>query len=48
MTLEATVEGIEDEAEKAAFLEFAKGMLQWRPEDRKTARELADDPWLRA
>lgn len=44
--MEDTVD-IEDDAEKAAFLNFVKGMLQWRPEDRKTAKELYNDPWLR-
>ncbi|KAK6209855.1 hypothetical protein QIS74_11439 [Colletotrichum tabaci] len=33
---------------KEAFLTFVKGMLQWRPEDRKTASQLYDDPWLRS
>ncbi|KAJ5819378.1 hypothetical protein N7474_004969 [Penicillium riverlandense] len=31
---------------KEMFLKFIKGMLQWRPEDRKTAKELLQDPWL--
>ncbi|CAI4213688.1 unnamed protein product [Parascedosporium putredinis] len=31
---------------KAMFLDFVRGMLAWRPEDRKTARELLEDPWL--
>ncbi|CAD6448998.1 260bea8b-f23d-4df5-8498-f2389cc8e0c8-CDS [Sclerotinia trifoliorum] len=31
---------------KDMFLELMRGMLQWRPEDRKTGRELIDDPWL--
>jgi serine/threonine-protein kinase SRPK3 len=31
---------------KKMFLDFVKGMLAWRPEDRKTARELLRDPWL--
>lgn len=31
---------------KAMFLEFVRGMLAWRPEDRKTAAELLKDPWL--
>ncbi|OJI90078.1 hypothetical protein ASPTUDRAFT_25663 [Aspergillus tubingensis CBS 134.48] len=31
---------------KDMFLDFMNGMLQWRPEDRKTARELLKDPWL--
>ena len=31
---------------KEMFLAFMRGMLQWRPEDRKTAEELLQDPWL--
>ncbi|KAG8630738.1 hypothetical protein KVT40_002357 [Elsinoe batatas] len=31
---------------KLAFLKFLRRMLQWRPEDRATAKELLDDPWL--
>lgn len=31
---------------KEMFLDFVRGMLAWRPEDRKAARELLDDPWL--
>lgn len=31
---------------KEMFLAFIRKMLQWRPEDRKTAKELLDDPWL--
>ncbi|PNS14678.1 hypothetical protein CAC42_1700 [Sphaceloma murrayae] len=31
---------------KAEFLRFMRRMLQWRPEDRATARELLQDPWL--
>ncbi|ATY62716.1 kinase domain-containing [Cordyceps militaris] len=32
---------------KDMFLSFVKGMLTWRPEDRKTAKELLEDPWLK-
>ncbi|OAA37905.1 protein kinase domain protein [Metarhizium rileyi] len=32
---------------KEMFLSFVKGMLTWRPEDRKTPKELLDDPWLK-
>ncbi|GKZ39641.1 hypothetical protein AbraIFM66950_000802 [Aspergillus brasiliensis] len=35
-----------DGSNKKAFLSFMRGMLQWRPEDRKTATELLLDPWL--
>jgi hypothetical protein len=31
---------------KAMFLDFVRGMLAWRPEDRKTAAELLKDAWL--
>ncbi|TVY38711.1 Serine/threonine-protein kinase [Lachnellula occidentalis] len=33
---------------KEMFLEMMRGMLQWRPEDRKTAKQLLKDPWLNA
>ncbi|KAM5464784.1 hypothetical protein MauCBS54593_006877 [Microsporum audouinii] len=32
---------------KEMFLNFIRGMLTWRPEDRKTAKELLEDPWLK-
>ncbi|KAK3311581.1 CMGC protein kinase [Chaetomium strumarium] len=35
-------------SDKTMFLNFVRGMLAWRPEDRKTARELLKDPWLNA
>jgi serine/threonine-protein kinase SRPK3 len=28
------------------FIKFVKRMIKWRPEDRSTANELLDDPWL--
>ncbi|KAJ5109140.1 protein kinase domain protein [Penicillium angulare] len=31
---------------KEMFMAFMRGMFQWRPEDRKTAKELLEDPWL--
>ncbi|TGO08656.1 hypothetical protein BTUL_0198g00180 [Botrytis tulipae] len=31
---------------KEMFLNMMSGMLQWRPEDRKSARQLTDDPWI--
>lgn len=33
--------------EKEEFLRFMRCMLQWRPEDRKTAYELFNDPYLK-
>ncbi|KAG4441023.1 hypothetical protein IFR05_003478 [Cadophora sp. M221] len=35
------------ESEKNLFLVSVRKMLLWLPEDRKTARELLDDPWLK-
>ena len=34
--------------DKRMFLEFVSRMLKWRPEDRSTAKDLLNDPWLRA
>jgi hypothetical protein len=31
---------------KEMFVAFMRGMLQWRPEGRKTAKDLLQDPWL--
>ncbi|KAL0944864.1 protein kinase [Colletotrichum truncatum] len=33
--------------EKAEFLSFVRKLLQWRPEDRPSAQEVMEDPWLR-
>ncbi|OQD73305.1 hypothetical protein PENDEC_c016G01465 [Penicillium decumbens] len=35
-----------DGKNKEMFIAFMRGMLQWRPEDRRTAKELLQDPWL--
>ncbi|KAF5624007.1 kinase-like domain protein [Fusarium sp. NRRL 25303] len=32
--------------EKVRFIRFIKRMVKWSPEERSTARELLDDPWL--
>ncbi|KAK1827511.1 CMGC protein kinase [Podospora conica] len=32
--------------DRPKYVAFLKSILKWRPEDRKTARELLDDPWL--
>ncbi|TKA70545.1 hypothetical protein B0A49_05806, partial [Cryomyces minteri] len=32
--------------DKLLFLAFVRKMLQWLPEDRRTAKELLEDPWL--
>ena len=31
---------------KAMFLEFVRKMLRWVPEERASAKELLEDPWL--
>ncbi|KAL9117895.1 MAG: hypothetical protein Q9187_005561 [Circinaria calcarea] len=31
---------------KELFLQFMRSMLRWVPEERKTAKELLEDPWL--
>ncbi|CAI7620884.1 unnamed protein product [Penicillium palitans] len=45
MSLENTEERLSGR-NKEMFLKFMRGMLQWRPEDRKTAKQLLKDPWL--
>ncbi|KGO65109.1 hypothetical protein PITC_013680 [Penicillium italicum] len=40
--LEKQLEG----EDKEMFLDFMKGMITWRPEDRKTPKELIEHPWL--
>lgn len=44
-SLENSITRFEGE-EREKFLEFVRGMLQWRPEDRKTAAQLLKDRWL--
>ena len=34
--------------EKQEFLTFIRSMLKWVPEERLTARQLLQDPWLNA
>lgn len=40
--LETSLEG----EDKQLFLQLMNKMLQWAPEDRKTAKELMKDPWI--
>ena len=44
-TLEEVEEQLEG-SEKDSFLRFIRSMLRWRPEERKTAKELLEDLWL--
>ncbi|KAL2220221.1 kinase-like domain-containing protein [Thermoascus aurantiacus ATCC 26904] len=46
LTLESTVVSMEDE-ERREFVRFARRMLVWMPEQRATAKELLQDPFLR-
>jgi serine/threonine-protein kinase SRPK3 len=46
LTLERSEENL-DEEKKEEFLQFVRCMLQWRPEDRWTAKELLGHPWMR-
>ena len=43
--LEESEENLEG-SNKEAFLRFVRKMIQWRPEDRQTAKELLEDDWL--
>lgn len=45
VSLELSEEFLEGR-DKDMFIAFMKGMLQWPPEDRKTAKDLLQDPWL--
>ena len=45
LSLEDSEENLEG-SNKELFLRFLRSMLRWVPEERKTAKELLDDPWL--
>lgn len=44
-TLENSITTLEGE-DKELFLDFARKMLQWLPEDRWSAKQLLEHPWL--
>ena len=44
-SLEDSITSLDGE-EKQLFLAFIKKTLSWWPKDRKTAKELFEDPWL--
>lgn len=46
-TLENSTPMLEGQ-ERALFINFARRMLTWLPEQRATAKELLDDPWLKS
>lgn len=45
---ETTLRATEDnnEEDRASFLRFMRKMLQWEPEQRSSARDLAEDEWI--
>ena len=46
MSLEYSEENLDGE-EKRQFLVFLRKMLRWIPEERETAKQLLQDPWLK-
>ncbi|KAL3472249.1 kinase-like domain-containing protein [Aspergillus californicus] len=44
--LEARETTLEGEEDRESFLRFMRRMLQWEPEKRSTAKELAEDEWI--
>jgi hypothetical protein len=47
LTLEQ-LEGNLHGTQQKLFLEFMRKMLQWRPEERASAKGLLSDPWLKS
>lgn len=45
LSLEARITALDGD-DKLAFIDFAKQMLCWHFQDRKTAKELLTHPWL--
>ncbi|WPG98698.1 Serine/threonine-protein kinase SRPK [Acrodontium crateriforme] len=43
---ETSLLGEEDKDDRECFLRFMRKMLQWEPEARSSARELAEDEWI--
>jgi len=44
-SFEDTISNLTGE-DKAMFIRFAKRMMTWEPEDRSSAKDLLNDPWL--
>ena len=42
------LEGALEGESQQLFLRFLRKMLRWKSEERASARELLDDPWLRS
>ena len=47
ISLESSEENLEGE-NKILFLKFIRKMLRWVPEERHSAKQLLEDPWLRS
>lgn len=45
ISFEGSINQIKGE-EKTRFIGFVKRMIEWKPEERSTAKELLGDPWL--
>lgn len=45
-TIEGSISFIDDEDDKRLFIDFVSRMLKWQPEDRSTAKQLIDHPWV--
>jgi serine/threonine-protein kinase SRPK3 len=43
---ETSLQGEQDREDRENFLRFMRKMLQWEPEKRSCARELAEDEWI--
>lgn len=43
---ETTLQGEENQEDRELFLRFKRKMLQWVPEARSCAKELAEDEWI--
>ena len=45
---ESSIRNIDNDEDKRLFIEFVQRMIKWLPEERSTAKELLQDPWLYA
>lgn len=43
---ETSLQGEENKEDRECFLRFMRKMLQWEPEKRSSAKELAEDEWI--
>ena len=45
---ESSIRNIDNDEDKRLSIEFVQRMIKWLPEERSTAKELLQDPWLYA